>query len=147
MTFRELKLRRDPECPVCGDEPTLHELIDYEQFCGIEPESATVVEEITAVGLKQELDRGDDVFILDVRNPPEYEICRIDGAHLIPLGDLLNRLNELDTSREIVAQCRSGARSAQAVQLLRQAGFRKVRNLEGGILAWARDVDPSVPAY
>ncbi|MDE2926468.1 MAG: molybdopterin-synthase adenylyltransferase MoeB [Acidobacteriota bacterium] len=147
MKFRELKLRRDPECPVCGDEPTLHELIDYEQFCGIEPESATAVEEISAVELKQELDRGDDVFILDVRNPPEYEICRIDGAHLIPLGDLLNRINELDTSREIVAQCRSGARSAQAVQLLRQAGFRKVRNLEGGILAWARDVDPTVPAY
>ena len=147
MKFRELKLRRNPDCPVCGDEPSIHELIDYEEFCGIQPDTTGQVDEVTAIELKEELSQGRDIFVLDVRNPPEYEICRIEGAHLIPLGDLVNRLHELDTAREIVAQCRSGARSAQAVQLLRQAGFKKVRNLEGGILAWARDVDPSIPAY
>jgi adenylyltransferase/sulfurtransferase len=150
MSFRELKLRRNPACPACGDNPTITELIDYEIFCGIEPEGAeapTGIEEMTATQLKEELDQDRDLFLLDVRNPVEYDICKIDGGHLIPLDELLNRIHELDSAREIVAYCRSGARSAKAVGILQEAGFRKLRNLKGGILAWADDVDPSIPKY
>jgi len=149
MRFRELKLRKNPECPVCGVNPTVRELIDYNQFCGIRGEEAPVtasVPEIQPVELKARLDRGDNIFILDVREPHEYQICNL-GGHLIPLGDLPARMNELDSSREIVAHCRSGVRSAKAVTLLRQAGFAKVKNLAGGILAWADKVDPTVPKY
>ena len=149
MKFRELKLRKDPKCPVCGETPSLTELIDYEQFCGIGPEveEPTGIEEVTARELKEELDQGKDLYILDVRNPVEYEICRIEGSHLIPLDELMSRIHELDSAREIVAHCRSGARSAQAIEMLREAGFRKLRNLKGGVLAWASDVDPSMPTY
>lgn len=149
MRFRELRLRKNLECPVCGANPTIRELIDYQEFCGIRGEEAPLpaaVPEIRPEELKARLDAGDDVFILDVREPHEYQICNI-GGHLIPLGALPARMNELDSSREIVAHCRSGVRSAKAVTLLRQAGFTKVKNLAGGILAWSDKVDPTVPKY
>jgi molybdopterin/thiamine biosynthesis adenylyltransferase/rhodanese-related sulfurtransferase len=150
MKFRELKLRKNPECPVCGDNPTVTKLIDYQEFCGIRGEEApaapTTVPEITPRELKSRLDRGDDLYILDVREPHEYQICNI-GGHLIPLGELSRRVHELDSSREIVAHCRSGKRSAEASEFLRKAGFRKIWNLKGGILAWSDEVDPSVPKY
>jgi adenylyltransferase/sulfurtransferase len=149
MNFRELKLRKNPDCPVCGTHPTVTKLIDYNEFCGIRGEEKPVgtgVPEIQVEELKRRLDAGDDIFVLDVREPHEYQICNI-GGHLIPLGDLPKRVNELDTSREIVAHCRSGVRSAKAVNFLRQAGFKKVHNLAGGILAWADRVDPTMPKY
>ena len=151
MRFRELKLRKNPECPVCGEHPTITKLIDYAEFCGVRGEEAaspaqSAVPEIAPRELKSRLDRGDDLFILDVREPHEYQICNL-GGHLIPLGELSRRVNELDSSREIVAHCRSGKRSAEAVEFLRSAGFRKVLNLKGGILAWSDEVDPSVPKY
>ena len=150
MRFRELKLRKNSECPVCGAHPTVTKLIDYAEFCGVRGEEApapvSAVPEITPSELKARLDRGDDLFILDVREPHEYQICNI-GGYLIPLGDLSRRVSELDSSREIVAHCRSGKRSAEASEFLRQAGFRKVLNLKGGILAWSDEVDPSVPKY
>jgi len=151
MRFRELKLRKDSKCLVCGEHPTIQKLIDYDQFCGIRGEESvspaqTTVPEIAPRELKSRLDRGDNLFILDVREPHEYQICNI-GGHLIPLGDLSRRVNELDSSREIVAHCRSGKRSAEAVEFLRSAGFRKVLNLKGGILAWSDEVDPTVPKY
>ena len=149
MRFRELKLRKNKDCPVCGEHPTVTTLIDYQEFCGIRGQEAAPkvsVPEITPKELKTRLDRGDDLFILDVREPHEYQICNLQG-YLIPLGDLPRRVNELDSSREIVAHCRSGKRSAEAVDFLRQAGFRKIWNLKGGILAWSDDVDPRVPKY
>ncbi len=149
MKFRELKLRKNPDCPLCGEKRAITKLIDYQEFCGIRGEEAapTVsVPEITPRELKARLDRGDDIYILDVREPHEYQICQI-GGNLIPLGDLPRRVNELDSSREIVAHCRSGKRSADAVAFLRQAGFRKIWNLKGGILAWSDEVDPRVPKY
>jgi len=149
MKFRELKLRKNPDCPVCGTHPTITKLIDYNEFCGIRGEEAPVetgVPEIQVEELKRRLDAGEDVFVLDVREPHEYQICNI-GGHLIPLGDLPKRIHELDSSREIVAHCRSGVRSAKAVNFLRQAGFRKVHNLSGGIQAWADRVDSKMPKY
>ncbi len=150
MRFRELKLRRNPECPVCGEHRTITKLIDYAEFCGIRGEEMETkpldIPEITPKELKARLDRGDDIYILDVREPHEYQICNLRG-HLIPLGDLPKRMSELDSSREIVAHCRSGKRSADAVQFLSKAGFRKIWNLKGGILAWSDEVDPSVPKY
>ena len=149
MKFRELKLRKNPDCPVCGTHPTVSRLIDYNEFCGIRGEETLVtsnVPEMQVEELKRALDAGEDIFVLDVREPHEYQICNI-GGHLIPLGELPKRVHELDSSREIVAHCRSGVRSAKAVDFLRQAGFRKVRNLAGGILAWADRVDPKVPKY
>jgi len=150
MRFRELKLRKNPECPVCGAHPTVTKLIDYAEFCGIRGEEApapeTNVPEIGPRELKARLDRGDDLLILDVREPHEYQICNL-GGRLIPLGDLSRRVSELDSSREIVAHCRTGKRSTEAVEFLRKAGFRKVLNLKGGILAWSDEVDPSVPKY
>jgi adenylyltransferase/sulfurtransferase len=150
MKFRELKLRKNPECPVCGEHRTLTKLIDYAEFCGIRGEEAptivTNIPEITPRELKSRLDRGDDLYILDVRETHEYQICNLQG-YLIPLGELSRRVNELDSSREIVAHCRSGKRSAEAVEFLRKAGFRKIWNLKGGILAWSDEVDPAVPKY
>jgi sulfur-carrier protein adenylyltransferase/sulfurtransferase len=149
MKFRELKLRKNPDCPACGKHPTVTKLIDYNEFCGIRGEEKpveTTVPEIQVEDLKRRLDAGDDIFVLDVREPHEYQICNING-YLIPLGDLAKRVNELDSSREIVAHCRSGVRSAKAVNFLRQAGFKKVTNLAGGILAWADRVDPKMPKY
>ena len=150
MRFRELKLRKNPDCPVCGEHRTITKLIDYAEFCGIRGEEMETkpldIPEITPKELKTSLDRGDDIYILDVREPHEYQICNLHG-HLIPLGDLPKRVSELDSSREIVAHCRSGKRSADAVQFLTKAGFRKIWNLKGGILAWSDEVDPSVPKY
>ena len=150
MRFRELKLKKNPDCPLCGTHRSITKLIDYEEFCGIRGEDAPAatinVPEITPRELKQRLERGDDLFVLDVREPHEYQICNLNG-YLIPLGDLPRRAHELDSSREIVAHCRSGKRSADAVEFLRKAGFRKIWNLKGGILAWSDEVDPSVPKY
>jgi sulfur-carrier protein adenylyltransferase/sulfurtransferase len=152
MKFRELKLRKNPECPACGDPQhrTITKLIDYEEFCGIRgeeaPAIASTVPEITPKELKSRLDKGDDLFILDVREPHEYQICNL-GGKLIPLGEISRRAHELDSSREIVVHCRSGKRSAEAAEFLRSAGFRKLLNLKGGILAWSDEVDPSVPKY
>ena len=150
MKFRELKLKKNPACPVCGTNRTITKLIDYEEFCGIRgeeaPSTATNIPEITPRDLKQRLDRGDDLFVLDVREPHEYQICNLNG-YLIPLGELPKRVHELDSSREIVAHCRSGKRSADAVDFLRKAGFRKIWNLKGGVLAWSDEVDPSMPKY
>jgi adenylyltransferase/sulfurtransferase len=150
MRFRELKLRRNPECPMCGDHPTIHELIDYQQFCGIPNQTHEPVAaegDIDPVEVKAKIDRGDPFVLIDVREPHEYQICRIPNAKLIPLGDLPKRVNELDSADEIVAHCKSGVRSAKAVDFLKQAGFKKVRNMKGGILAWSDKVDPSVPKY
>jgi len=150
MGFREFKLRKDPNCPMCGEHRSIHKLIDYYEFCGVRGEEAPApdlkVPEITPRELRERLDKGDDLFILDVREPHEYQICNIRG-HLIPLGELPRRVHELDSSREIVAHCRSGKRSAEAIDFLRKAGFRKIHNLRGGILAWSDEVDVSVPKY
>ncbi len=149
MKFRELKLRKNPDCPACGKHPTITKLIDYNEFCGIRGEEKPVetgIPEMQVEELKRRLDAGENLFVLDVREPHEYQICNI-GGHLIPLGDLPKRVNELDSSREIVAHCRSGVRSAKAVGFLQQAGFKKVHNLAGGILAWADRVDPKMPKY
>ncbi|MFZ0287130.1 MAG: molybdopterin-synthase adenylyltransferase MoeB [Terriglobales bacterium] len=149
MKFRELKLRKNPDCPACGKNRTITKLIDYNEFCGIRGEEKPVaggISEIQVEELKRRLDAKEDVFVLDVREPHEYQICNI-GGHLIPLGDLPQRINELDSSREIVAHCRSGVRSAKAVDFLQQAGFKKVHNLAGGILAWADRIDPKMPKY
>jgi adenylyltransferase/sulfurtransferase len=151
MRFRELKLRRDPECPICGDHPTIHALIDYDQFCGVVPThtepAAGGVPEVTVEELKAKLDRGEDVHVLDVREPNEYQICRIAGSTLIPLGELSNRTAELDRDRELIVHCKMGGRSAKAVALLQERGFTRVRNLTGGILAWIDRVDPSQSKY
>ena len=155
MKFRELKLRKDPECPVCGTNPTVTKLIDYEQFCGLRPEpqqaqtgAAPVSDwEITPVELKKKLDAGETPFILDVREPNEYQINRIAGSTLIPLGELPRRYQELPRDREIVAQCKMGGRSAKAMDFLKSVGFTNVKNLRGGILEWIDKVDPSQPKY
>ncbi len=149
MRFREVRLRRDPECPVCGDHPTIHELQDYEQFCGVarEPAAAAGDFDITPEELKAALDAGTGVpVLLDVREPMEYQINRLPGSTLIPLGDLPENLGELDGTRDLVVYCHHGIRSAQAVELLRGAGFR-ARNLRGGITAWIDRVDPSMMRY
>jgi molybdopterin/thiamine biosynthesis adenylyltransferase/rhodanese-related sulfurtransferase/molybdopterin converting factor small subunit len=152
MKFRELKLRKDPDCPVCGTHPTVRELIDYDQFCGIVPaahgaEVPADDRDITSVELNERLQRGDPVLVLDVREPQEYQINRIQGSTLIPLGELGQRYAELNADQEIVTQCKSGMRSAKAADFLRQKGFRRVRNLKGGILDWIDKVDPSQPKY
>jgi molybdopterin/thiamine biosynthesis adenylyltransferase/rhodanese-related sulfurtransferase/molybdopterin converting factor small subunit len=155
MRFRELKLRKDPDCPVCGTHPTVTALIDYEQFCGImpaapEPEavnSANNATELTSVELKQRLDRGDALTIVDVREPNELQINRIPGSLHIPLGDVPKRYNELDPDAEYVMQCKSGVRSGKAADFLRSVGFKRVLNLKGGILDWIDKVDPTQPKY
>lgn len=148
MRFRELKLRKNPECPICGPNRTIHELIDYHQFCGVLPEApAPVTGEIEPAEVKARLDRGEDFQFLDVREPHEYQICSIPGAKLIPLGDLPKRVHELDMAREIVAHCKSGVRSGKAIDFLKSVGFKNLRNMKGGILAWSDKVDPTVPKY
>ncbi len=150
MRFRELKLRKNPACPLCGENRTITKLIDYEEFCGIRgeetPPMTDGIQEITPRDLKARQDRGDDLFILDVREPHEYQICNLKGK-LIPLGELTRRVNELDSSREMVVHCRSGKRSADAIQFLHKAGFKKLWNLKGGVLAWSDEVDPTMPKY
>ena len=152
MKFRELKLRRDPDCPVCGDSPTVTQLIDYEQFCGITPvtqvlDDSTSGDDVTVEELKASIDNNEGIFVLDVREPQEHQICSIPGSVLIPLGELPNRINELSQHEDMVVHCKSGVRSAKAVKILRDAGFKKSKNLTGGILRWIDVVDPSLPKY
>src|SRR5213594_2081961 len=147
LQFRELRLEKDPACPVCGANPTVTTLIDYEAFCGIGAEPSYDGAEITAEELKGEWDRNPDLLVIDVREPHEYEIAHIDGAVLIPLGELPDRLGEVDGHREVVTHCHHGARSLKALEILKAAGFSKVRSLRGGIDAWAVNVDPSLPRY
>lgn len=152
MRFRELKLRRNPDCPVCGDHPTITKLIDYHQFCGVPrqqeaPPPGVKEGEIDPVEVKARIDRGDRFVLIDVREPHEYQICKIPFARLIPLGELPKRVNELDSADEIVLHCKSGVRSAKAADFLKQSGFKKVLNVKGGILAWSDRVDPAVPKY
>ncbi len=152
MRFRELKLRKNPECPVCGTHPTVTHLIDYNQFCGLKPQIAEEktlqngIPQITVHELKQRLDAGEDLLILDVREPHEYQIANL-GGKLIPLNDVPQRLPEIDCEREIVVHCRMGGRSQRAAEFLAQNGFRKVKNLAGGILAWSEHIDPTMPKY
>ncbi len=150
MRFREMKLRKDRNCPVCGENPTVTELIDYQEFCGIPQanakEETDEVPEITVGELKEKLDNGQDVSVLDVREPHEYEVANI-GARLIPLGELPERLIELDKDETLAVHCKTDGRSARAVQLLREAGFQNVYNVKGGITAWSEEIDPSVPKY
>ena len=151
MKFRELKLRKNPDCPICGTHRTITKLIDYEQFCGIRGEEHTPMQtgipEITPAEVKKKMDVHEPFVLIDVREPHEYQICRIPGSKLIPLGEVPKRMNELNSADEIVVHCKSGMRSAKAVDLLMKSGFRKIHNLKGGILAWSDQVDPSVPKY
>ena len=152
MKFREFKLRKDPKCPVCGEQPTVKELIDYEEFCGIvpqrQPAAAETLEEITATELHERLSRGDKLQIIDVREPHEFEIARIEGTRLIPLGHVVNRMNEIDPSVETVVHCKGGVRSAKAIEALQRAGYPgRLINLRGGITAWSDEVDPKVAKY
>ncbi len=153
MTFREVQIRRDPQCPVCGDNPTITALIDYQQFCGVPvgqesvEEKSNGVAEISAQELKALLDKNaKGVNLIDVREPYEYDISRLPGAKLIPLGTLMDHVNELDSSKDYVIHCRSGARSAKAILQLQKLGFKKLKNLAGGINAYA-DIEPSIPKY
>ena len=154
MRFRELKVRKDPDCPVCGEHPTVTQLIDYEQFCGIAPTATAAAtsstedaDEATVEELKTRLDRHESFLLLDVREPQEFEICRIPGSVLIPLGDLPSRLFELEGRDDMIVHCKSWVRSGKAVKLLREAGYSKARNLKGGILAWINRIDPTLPKY
>ena len=152
MRFRELKLRKNPECPICGDRRTITKLIDYHQFCGVPqqpPKQETQVTEgeIEVTEVKEKLDRGDKFVLIDVREPHEHQICNIPAAKLIPLGEVGRRLDELDPEADIVIHCKSGMRSARACGILKAAGFKHVRNMKGGILAWSDQVDRSVPKY
>src|SRR6266567_115681 len=146
VQFRELKLRRDSQCPVCGENPTIFAPIDYDQFCGARNDDASVPA-ISVQELKGKMDARDAFELIDVREPFEFEIARIDGAKLIPLGEILERAEELDREQTLIVHCHSGGRSAQAVRLLKQRGFASVHNLEGGIDAWSDFIDPTVPKY
>jgi adenylyltransferase/sulfurtransferase len=153
MRFRQLKLRKNPDCPICGTNRTITQLIDYEQFCGIAPPAPANVQEIkngvpqiTVQELKHRIDVGEDVYILDVREPFEYQIANL-GGKLIPQGDVPQRLDEIDRTREIIVQCKGGARSQRIAELLKQNGYERVVNLAGGILAWAAEIDPSMKKY
>src|SRR3712207_1753159 len=150
MRFREMKLRKDPKCPVCGENPTVTELIDYQEFCGIPQANARAqtdeVPEITVGELKEKLDNGEDFFVLDVREPHEYEVANL-GARLIPLGELPGRLVELNQNGNLAVHCKTGGRSARAVSLRQERGFQNVYNVRGGITAGSEEIDPSVPKY
>ncbi len=151
MQFRELKLRRDPQCPVCGQNPSISRLIDYEAFCGVAPAAATPVlhpDEVTVQDLKRALDDPDlGIEVLDVREPGEYQIAHIDGVPLIPLSQLAQRYTELNPEQQYYIHCRSGSRSLQAVRFLRERGFKHLKSVKGGIAAWAEEIDPKVPKY
>ncbi|MBI3407793.1 MAG: molybdopterin-synthase adenylyltransferase MoeB [Planctomycetes bacterium] len=159
MSFQEFKIRRNPRCPMCGEQPTIKALIDYEHFCGIRGQEAPVAPQGKGVGgegsdaditveeLHQRLERGDKPFILDVRNPEECQICKLAGSVLVPLPQIAQRYGELDKSKEMIVHCKSGMRSARAIQFLKQQGFTKLKNLKGGIMAWADRIDRSMPKY
>ena len=150
MSFREMKLRKDPNCPVCGENPTVTELIDYQEFCGIPQaaaaEQANGVPEISVTDLKRKMDAGENINVLDVREPHEYEVANI-GVRLVPLGELPQRLAEFDQNENFAIHCKTGGRSAKAVKLLQDAGFQNVYNVKGGITAWSEEIDPSIPTY
>jgi sulfur-carrier protein adenylyltransferase/sulfurtransferase len=153
MTFDTLRIRRNPKCPVCGDAPTIKELIDYDQFCGVgrgqeaPMQKQNGMAEISVKELAEKLKKKEKFVLVDVREPHEYQIAKIPGSKLIPLGEVADRAKELDTADEIVVHCKSGMRSAKAIQVLQQLGFRKLKNVKGGILAWSDEIDPSVPKY
>lgn len=150
MSYRAITVRKDPECPVCGKNPTITELIDYEAFCGVvsqAAEEAAAGSTITARELKDMIDRGEDPYIVDVREPAEYEILRIPGSHLIPKGDIPARLSELPQDRQLVLHCKVGGRSAEALAVVKAAGFANAVHVQGGVLAWQAQVDPSLPTY
>lgn len=155
MKFREMKLRQNPRCPICSERPTITELIDYEQFCGFTPAAsngsreavALGAEEITVLDLKKRLDKGEDFDLIDVREPHEWQIAKIPGARLIPLDEIPKRLQELNPEREIILHCKSGGRSGRALKLLKEKGYKKLKNVVGGIDAWAKQVDPETPKY
>ncbi|MCW3096352.1 MAG: Dinucleotide-utilizing enzyme involved in molybdopterin and thiamine biosynthesis family 2 [Chthonomonadaceae bacterium] len=152
MQFRELKLQKDPSCPICGTNPTITELIDYEAFCGIRgeeaaPQAVAASEEINVTQLKARMDSGEHLTVIDVREPYEYAIARIPGTKLIPLGQIEERAGELDPNKEIILQCRTGKRSADALNRLKAKGFTNLKNLVGGVTAWSEEIDPSVPKY
>ncbi|GAB4161721.1 MAG: molybdopterin-synthase adenylyltransferase MoeB [Candidatus Promineifilaceae bacterium] len=159
LNFTEVRVRKNPHCPICGENPTITTLIDYEQYCGMPAHDRSLygqheghldgVPQISPIQLQQRLDAGDNLIILDVREPHEWEIVNLQhlGAFLIPKGQVLERLGELDTAAEMVVHCRSGARSADVIRELQAHGFKKLWNLDGGVLRWARDVDPRLPMY
>ena len=152
MSFRSIKVRKDPECPLCGKNPTITELIDYEEFCGTvsaEAQEAVVGSTITARELKEMTDRGEDFLLVDVREPAEFEIVRIPGSVLIPKGEIISgaALAQLPQDRPIVLHCKSGVRSAEALAALKAAGFGNARHVQGGVIAWVNQVDPSLPTY
>jgi adenylyltransferase/sulfurtransferase len=152
MSFQEFKVRRNPKCPMCGDHPTITKLIDYEQFCGVRGQETLAVAtnqlaEMTPTQLKQRLDHGEALYVLDVRNPEEFQICRIPGSTLLPLPELARRFDEVPRDRDVVVHCKSGMRSAKAIAFLKQQGYSKLTNLKGGILAWSDQVDPGMPKY
>lgn len=151
MKFRELKVRKDPNCPICSANATIKELIDYDQFCGVGPvgvkEESFGVPEITVEELKAAFDAKKDFDILDVREPQEFEISQIEGSKLIPMGQLASRIHELDSAREIYILCKSGIRSAKSWKLLHDSGFRRIKNVAEGIDAWSERIDPTLPRY
>jgi adenylyltransferase/sulfurtransferase len=151
MKFQEFKIRRNPKCPLCGDKPTITKLIDYDQFCGVRPPEpvtpTAAAGEMTVQDLKRRMDAGEKLTIVDVRNPEEFQICRIPGSQLLPLPELNQRFRELDPAKEIILHCKSGMRSGKAQQFLRDQGFKHTINLKGGILAWAEQIDKSMPKY
>jgi adenylyltransferase/sulfurtransferase len=146
-SFNELKIRKNPSCPVCGPNPKITRLIDYEEFCGVKREAYADLPETEPLALKAIIDKGENPLLLDVREPYEYQLCHIEGAKLIPLGQLPRRLTELDRQGDIVAYCHTGERSANATMFLKSSGFNRVRNLKGGIKAWTEQVDPELPQY
>ena len=150
MNFKELKLRRDPQCPICGEHPTIRELIDYEQFCGVvaEPENSGNPDEVTVQDMKKALDNpGLGIKVIDVREPDEYEIARIVGVSLLPLSELQSRFSELDPNRKYYLHCKAGVRSMKALTFLRQQGFKHLKSVKGGITAWSEEIDRTVPRY
>jgi len=150
LSFKDIRVRKDPECPVCGKSPTVTELIDYEAFCGVvsdEAQAAAMGSTMTPAELKELLDRGDRMALVDVREPAEWQINRIPGAMLVPLGELPSRLTELPQTERVVVYCKTGARSAEALALLKQSGFSTAKHLGGGIAAYAKTVDPSMAQY
>ena len=151
LKFRELKLRRDPQCPLCGDNPTIKELIDYQQFCGIpdQPEEeGQNADEVDVQAMKKALeDSSMNIAVIDVREPDEYEIAHIEGVPQFPLSQLENRFTELDPNQTYYIHCKSGVRSMKALNLLRDKGFKYLKSVRGGITAWAEEVDPSIPKY
>jgi sulfur-carrier protein adenylyltransferase/sulfurtransferase len=150
MRFRELTLRKDPDCPVCGTHPTIRELEELAEYCTPadgHDEDMMTADDMTVLDLKARMDAGTAPLLIDVREPHEHQICQIPGATLIPMNQVPARLGEFDPSAEIVVHCRSGARSAQVVAFMRQKGFTNAHNLAGGVLAWIDQVDPSQPKY